>query len=216
MKIQRLPVVRLLTISIFAISFSCIAAGGAGLTDLRNELEQMRAADQQSRSILQEQISLQGTKASEVEALRQQQHEIDQANLKRLDEIVRANGWPKISELGWKAENAAFLIVQHADLATQLRFLPLLRDAVAQNEAPAANLALLEDRILIGQGKEQMYGSQLRNNGIGGWEFYPIKDEANVDLRRQQIGLELIADYARKFGIEYEKPETGDMKEILQ
>jgi hypothetical protein len=53
------------------------------------------------------------------------------------------------------------------------------------------------------EGKKQIYGSQLQTNAQGQLEFYPIEDEANMDKRRQSVGLEPLAEYAKHFGLEY-------------
>jgi hypothetical protein len=51
--------------------------------------------------------------------------------------------------------------------------------------------------------KKQIYGSQLQTNAQGQLEFYPIENEANMGKRRQSVGLEQLAEYAKHFGLEY-------------
>jgi len=124
---------------------------------------------------------------------------IDVANMKRLAEIVDAFGWPGIRFAG-AASQAAFAVLQHADPASQRKYLPLLRKAVERSDALGSHLAMLEDRVRLGEGKPQLYGSQLSGDPL---RFDPIEDEANVDERRRSIGLEPLADYARHFGLTY-------------
>lgn len=105
---------------------------------------------------------------------------------------------------------AAFLVVQHANLATIQRYLPLIRAETKQGGLAPQNLALMEDRVLVFQGKEQVYGSQVRTNAsTGKAEFFPIAAEAGVDERRATMGLGTLADYAKGFGFEYVPPKTG-------
>jgi hypothetical protein len=79
-----------------------------------------------------------------------------------------------------------------------------MREAAAKGELAKANLALLEDRVLVRQGKSQIYGSQLRNNpDTKKMEFYPIEDEAHVDERRSTVGLGPLTEYAKLFGLDY-------------
>ena len=59
---------------------------------------------------------------------------------------------------------------------------------------------------MIYQGKEQIYGSQVKGNNKGGYEFYPIKDEANVNKRRASMNLGPLEDYAKSFGFFYVPP----------
>ena len=55
---------------------------------------------------------------------------------------------------------------------------------------------MLQDRILMRQGKKQIYGSQVVFTKNGVQEFYSIEDEKNV-------GLHPIEEYAKYFGIDY-------------
>lgn len=184
-----------------------VAAGCAtpGFTpaDLRAELEAMYDSDQSHRTKLQE-LALKGEAGSPqfVELLMQQQA-ADAANLKKLGEIVAATGWPGRSQVGEKGTVAAFLIVQHADPATRKQYLPLVRAAVAAGEARPEDLALLEDRVLVDEGRKQRFGSQLQPRADGSWEFYPIEDEASVDARRKAVGLPPLAEYAKQMGVQY-------------
>lgn len=38
----------------------------------------------------------------------------------------------------------------------------------------------------------------------------PIEDEAQVDARRRSIGMEPLADYAKRFGLDYVSKETKE------
>jgi hypothetical protein len=122
---------------------------------------------------------------------------IDAANMKRLAQIIDTYGWPGLRFAG-AASQTAFLVLQHADPATQRKYLPLLRDAVRRSDAMGGHLAMLEDRLLVDEGKPQIYGSQLAANPL---RFEPIEDEALVDERRRSVGLEPLAEYAKHFGL---------------
>ncbi len=121
----------------------------------------------------------------------------DEANQKRFAEIVRAHGWPKRSQVGHAGANAAFGIVQHAGLDYQLVYLPMMRVAVATDEADPKALALLEDRVLMRQGKPQRYGSQVDTRR--GVDLFPVEDPPGLDARRAAIGLQQICDYLQIF-----------------
>jgi len=84
------------------------------------------------------------------------------------------------------------------------QYLTIVQMAQAKGELTKANLAEFKDRILVLQGKPQVYGTQLRiNHAAGKWEFFPIDDEAHVDTRRSAIGLDPLIEYAKKRGLEY-------------
>lgn len=73
--------------------------------------------------------------------------------------------------------------------------------------AKGSQLALLEDRVALGQGKKQMYGSQIhRNNQTGKYFVAPIEDESNVNKRRASVGLEPLEEYVKHWSIDYKLP----------
>lgn len=127
---------------------------------------------------------------------------IDVANMKRLAEIIDAYGWPGLRFAG-RASRTAFLVLQHADHDSQVRYLPLLRDAVKRNDALGSQLAMLEDRVRVADGRPQWYGTQLSAPKGGTLHFSPIEDESHVDERRAAVGLQPLAEYAKLFGLTY-------------
>lgn len=158
-----------------------------------SDLEKMGETDQALRG------APTGAKLSDSEWA--DQIKTDQKNMERLAEIVDKYGWPGATLFGLAAAQSAFLVLQHGDKEHQEKYLPLFREAVLNNEAASSDLALLEDRVRVRNGRPQIYGSQL--NGAARPELFPIEDEVNVDKRRESVGLEPLAEYLRRFGIEY-------------
>jgi hypothetical protein len=124
----------------------------------------------------------------------------DSANLVEVVKILDDHGWLGPEEVGGKGNAAIFLVIQHAELPVQEKFLPMMRDAVKQKKARMKDLALLEDRVLMRQNKKQIYGSQVVKVN-GSWVAHPIEDPAHVDERRAEIGLEPIAIYLERLGV---------------
>lgn len=175
---------------------------------IKAELEKMLEQDQELRRRADEVEEKQGSKSKELEELWEKQREIDKKNLARLEEIIKVNGWPAKSSVGGTASLAAFLILQHADYEYQKKYFPLIKEALKKGEIEASRVALLEDRILVREGKEQVYGTQLkRNETTGKYELSPIKDEENLERRRAEVGLPPIAEYLKTFGLEYAPPK---------
>jgi hypothetical protein len=131
---------------------------------------------------------------------------IDSCNLIQIEEMIAKYGWPGKSFVGAKGNQTVFLVIQHAELPIQKKYFPLLKKSVDENESNPSDCALLQDRILMREGKKQIYGSQVVFNKTGGQEFYPIEDEKNVNVRRAAVGLQPIEEYAKLFGIEYKLP----------
>lgn len=180
---------------------------------LRAELAEIRAADQAGRAemaLVYERYEG-AARDSAMAVLWRRQSAVDSLNLVQLDRIVAEYGWPGNSLVGRDGALAAFLVLQHADLDVQERYLPLLEAAVAAGEASAGHLAYLVDRIRVRNNLPQRYGSQVRQHpATGGLEFFPIEDEAGVDERRAGVGLGPLAEYARQMGFEYVGPSSGE------
>lgn len=119
---------------------------------------------------------------------------IDTSNTERMRAIVRQYGWPGPRLVGRDGTEAAFLLVQHADHTFQKEVLPLVEKAYKRGELSGQSYALLLDRVLVGEGKKQVYGTQAK---LKGGEFVPdpIEEEGNVDKRRAEVGLPPLAEY---------------------
>src|SRR4030095_12048662 len=98
------------------------------------------------------------------------------------------------------------LVVQHADSATQVKYLPIIQQSVEQGESSASDFAMLYDRVLMRQGKKQIYGSQVVFDQQGNKVFYPIENEKNVNIRRAKARLQPIEEYAKNFSMDYKLP----------
>jgi hypothetical protein len=131
----------------------------------------------------------------------------DNTNLVYVQGLIEKYGWPGISFVGKKGNQTIFLVIQHADLATQIKYFPLMKKSMEEGESNKADFALLQDRILMRQGKKQIYGSQVIYSDKGEPEFYQIADEKNVNERRANMGLNPIEEYAENFGIDYKPKE---------
>ena len=122
--------------------------------------------------------------------------DIDAANLRRLKQIVRQDGFPTAKMVGFNGVDAAWLLTQHADSdhAFQIAMLNVITAPGRKGQVNEQNVALLTDRVLIAQGKPQVYGSQF---GMHDGEFKPgpIADAAHVDERRKAHGLGSLAEY---------------------
>jgi hypothetical protein len=121
----------------------------------------------------------------------------DAARTERLAEILDEHGWPTYDLVGEDGEDAAWAIAQHSDQdpAFQRRALERLRTAVAEGQASPGNLAYLTDRVAVGAGEPQTYGTQIGCGPSGPEPATPLADEAAVDGLRAEAGLPPLADY---------------------
>lgn len=125
----------------------------------------------------------------------------DSLNCLRITQILDQQGWLGPDEVGAYGSKAFYLVIQHAPLPIQEKYYPKMQQAVQAGKAAAADLAYLEDRILMRQGKPQRYGSQIRaDKGTGMWILHPVEDPANLDARRAAVGLGPISAYLESTG----------------
>lgn len=120
------------------------------------------------------------------------------ANQARMRTIVAQHGWPRRDLVGMDGSEAAFILVQHAGHLFQRQMLPIVEGAYRSGDLSGQDLALLTDRVLVGDGKPQRYGTQAVP--IEKWVnrrpvLQPIEDSVNVDRRRAALGLQPLQDY---------------------
>ena len=177
---------------------------------LKRELEAMYETDQGTRRAIGPLQQRYGQKSPQLDSLFRRMQTQDAQNEARVDAIITQYGWPGARLVGRTGSMAAFLVVQHSNLAAIQKYLPLIREETRKGGLAPQNLALMEDRVLVFQGQPQVYGSQVRTNtSTGKAEFFPIAEEARVDERRATMGLGTLADYAKGFGMEYVPLKTG-------
>lgn len=132
----------------------------------------------------------------------------DARNVAKVTTILDKYGWLSVEEVGLTGNTALFLVIQHAPYEVQEKYCPVLKKAVAEKKAHASQLALLEDRISVHQKGYQIYGSQLENDPVTNVLILsPIIDEANVNERRKNAGLEPLEEYLKRFHLTY-TPKT--------
>lgn len=180
-------------------------ANQPSMPDLAKELANIQTEDQKYRKMIDSVTEKHGRQSAELQALWDIINTTDSINTQRVTQILDTHGWLGPKAVGAKGNSALFLVVQHADLPIQEKYLPMMREAVKNGNAQGSSLALLEDRILMRNGKKQLYGSQVRSDKETGEKaFFPIEDVDNVDKRRASVGLGPLAEYAKRFGITWD------------
>lgn len=135
---------------------------------------------------------------------------VDVENTKRAKEIVEEIGYPTISKVGREASYNFWILVQHADHDKEFQkyCLGLMRE-IPKEDVEQSNIAYLEDRIRLGEGRPLLYGTQYRiDKDTDEMIILPIEDEENVDKRRVEVGLPPLNEY-----IEMSNRKRREMKE---
>lgn len=119
----------------------------------------------------------------------------DDANTRWLKDVVARDGWPRISAVGERSANEAWLLVQHADHDPlfQLEALRLMEPLVAEKEVSSRNYAYLYDRVMLKLAGKQRYGTQFTCVD-GKWAPQSLEDASAVDRFREEAGMETQAE----------------------
>jgi hypothetical protein len=169
------------------------------------QLALIATEDQTYRAQLETVQSKYGGDSKEMQDLGKIMVEKDSINLIKVKAIIDKFGWLGPDVIGDDGNSTLFLVIQHSDIVTQEKYLPIMREAVKNGKAKASSLALLEDRVALRQGKNQIYGSQvvwdMKTN-----EYYvlPLEDPENVDVRRSQVGLPPLAVYLNYWQLKWD------------
>lgn len=134
------------------------------------------------------------------DSILQLQMAIDAANQQWLLAFVTQHGWPGYKQVGYAGDEAAWLIVQHADKNVPLQqlFLRLIQKAIASNNSSAQNFAYLVDRILVNTNSKQIYGTQFDMQRTDKEIIItpkPVEDAFLLNTLRDYVGLPSIEEY---------------------
>ncbi|WPO82659.1 DUF6624 domain-containing protein [Chryseobacterium sp. JJR-5R] len=186
---------------------------------LQAELLAIYDEDQKYRIQMNETQKKFGLESKEMQDLWKITDQKDSINLLKVKKILDEKGWVGKDKVGAQANSALFLVIQHADLETQKKYLPMMREAVTKGNASPASLALLIDRIEIQEGRKQIYGSQIGTNPINKTPYVlPLIDPGNVDKRRAEVGLDPISDYIKNWNLVWDvekyKSELPELEKL--
>lgn len=126
---------------------------------------------------------------------------IDSANTTFVEKVFEEYGYPGKSLVGEPTNTAAWAVIQHSNKIGA--HLDLIKEAGKKEELPLSLVAMMEDRHLMYQGVEQIYGTQgktITNNSEGRLHIiWPIKDPETVNTRRKEAGYsDTVEEYAKR------------------
>lgn len=124
--------------------------------------------------------------------------------------ILDKYGWLEKSKVGEKAAESIFYVIQHTDLNTIKKYFPQFRTLAERGEASARLCAMMEERMLMWEGKKQIYGSQASNalRPDKSFAIWPIENPADVNVRRKKAGFaNTVEEYAAALNAAYDPNE---------
>lgn len=127
-----------------------------------------------------------------------------QENQKKLFKLLDTYGWPTTTEVTEYAAAGAALIINHSTYEMRKKYFPMLEEAFKKGEAQPLRYAKMRDRLLVEEGKKQLYGTQIKLENLVR-EPHPIENPEHVDQRRAEIGLGPLAPYLKqRFDIDWQ------------
>ena len=123
----------------------------------------------------------------------------DHRNQELIISIIEKCGMPTLNEVNQEQMNAIWLGLQHTENEYRIKYFPLIEKAVKNGDLSKEQYALMKDRILMDEGKPQIFGSQIKNG-----KLYDLEEPETVNERRREMGLEPIEDYLKRFDITFD------------
>lgn len=174
--------------------------------ELKAQLDSIMKLDQEGRS------------SGEISWEKQKQ--IDSTNTVFIEKVFEKHGYPGKSLVGEETSIAAWLVIQHSDKIE--KYLPLIKEAGEKGELDKVSVAMMEDRYLMQQGLEQIYGTQGMTLTTKKGEvipmIWPIKDPSSVNERRKEAGFtDTVEEYCeRLLGTDYKAYTIEEVNKLKE
>jgi hypothetical protein len=177
--------------ALFLLLMCAFAAAAQTKPALRDDLLKMRDRDQTAREECNQKSG-----DEQIKCYVKISETIDQPNTKRLNQIFAQEGFPTLRLVGKEGLEAFMLMLQHtADETLRQKCLKPITKAFKRREIPPMAYTNYVDRLLVHQGKPQIYGSNFDFKD-GKLVMSPVKDRKNLAKRRRRAGLPTIEEYA--------------------
>jgi exopolysaccharide biosynthesis protein len=121
----------------------------------------------------------------------------DHRNQELVISIIERCGMPTLNEVRQEHMTAIWLGLQHTNKKYRKKYFPLIAEAVKNGDLSKQQYALMKDRILMDEGKPQIYGSQIKNG-----KLYKLENPETVNERRKEMGMKTIENYLKHFNIQ--------------
>ena len=216
------------------IFLSCVGYSQNGINkDLKIELDSIMKSDQILREFVDSGTSEDRKKEILKEVGRENDlsfrkniwsaiNKQDSINLIKIEKIIAVYGYPGKSLIGEPTNESAWFVIQHTSKIAN--YLPMIEEAAKKGEIPFTKYAMMQDRYLTQQGKEQIYGTQgqgkqITNKETGKKEFFnyisPIQNPEKVNELRKKAGFtSTVEENAKRLGIEYKVYTLDEIAKI--
>ena len=214
--ISEKKILRLLVISIITLLLiNCKHQNKVDYSTLAKELDSILKEDQKFRSELSSYSFESQQDSVKWKTMVETQKGIDSSNLERVLEIIKdVGGYPGKTLVGESASKVTFFVLQHSSPEVQKKHLSMILEAAEKYELNKSYAAMFHDRVLMYEGKPQIYGTQIRKEFVfdsvsrksySKLSVWPIRDTTIVDSLRLWNGLVRLEDYLYGMGVEFQR-----------
>lgn len=177
--------VRFLSLAGFALAVTSCSRYNSVLEDVYDR----------DQAVRQWVLDISNLSADEVLACNAQMAATDSVNQGTVSEILDREGWP--SHLSEKANKALWIVIDHADIEFQRKYLSMVQAQAERGVVSASDYAVLQDRVLMHEGKPQRYGTQIKMSTVfvgdtletNAYALWPVEDADKLDSLRNRVGL---------------------------
>ena len=127
---------------------------------------------------------------------------VDSLNQATVFGILDKKGWP--SHLSDKANRAIWIVIDHSDLTYRRKYMDFVKEKAKEGVLDKTDYAILNDRVLMEEGKPQIYGTQIKmattivNDEIAMQLYlWPVENPSALDSLRSTVGLSPIEEYLK-------------------
>ncbi len=148
----------------------------------------------------------------------------DSLNLVAAETILATYGYPGKSLVGTPTNTAIWYVVQHSPKIET--YFPLIEKAGKDGELAMHLVAMMQDRLLMDQGKAQIYGTQVAGRQLPGtkegqeadWFYFvwPIEKPEEVNERRKKVGFDTtVEESAESMDVVYSVYSLKEINALL-
>ena len=181
------------------LSIIAVMALLTGCNRYNRVLEDVYDKDQAARAWT---VGMASLSADEIVEYTAEMERVDSLNQTMVFGILDNDGWP--SNLSDKANRAIWIVIDHSDLTSRSKYLSFVRAKADEGILDKSDYAMLNDRVLMEEGKPQVYGTQIKMAATFVGEdmamqlyLWPVENPDALDSLRRSVGLSPIEEYLR-------------------
>lgn len=167
-------------------------------------LDSIYRVDQESRLKAVSVKNASGAGSPEYTAVLKQMRFSDSCNLNVVIGIIEKYGWLGKDVVSSVGSSTLFMVMQHADPATQEKYLPMMKNVLHNGNVDPFDYALLADRLALRQGRKQIYGTVLIAPDGKKYYISEMEEPENIDKTRASIGLNKMDEYLSNWNMNWD------------